>query len=472
MAASFELFGDLAPPACLRWMFVWAAAASATASATAAHAADAAPDSMPIGPDYPTRLERPSNTPLALCSLTRPVCVHAPANANTRILQTALADVEHAEAALVGALGLPRPLGDGRLGGSPDFDLYLVDDIPPDAADADRRCATGRDGPRPLSWDRSSAFTLLDRSVALPASAGCVAKNLVARGYASAIRLGIDAAESVESREAAAAYLAELVAPCATVTAELIDDFQAHPERALTRSGESTGPAAAMPFHWFVDATVGAGSPGGLSTALLAIGPQKTPPASRQWLDEPDLFDALRGALAAKQPPRAVGDLLLDFAVARLFMGDRDDGMHLPGSGWAGTFGRIRFEWSIPFNSLPRRLAPKTPIDSTGATFVWIDLTGAPAGARLAIRAEWEPPVVFRWAVVRVKPDGSEASRVLVTPQERSTSAERNITDLDGLAAIAIVGTNTGDISLAHPFDPDEAPFEPHGYVLSLAAAP
>jgi hypothetical protein len=433
---------------------------------------------MPIGPAYPSLLARPSHTVIVGCSFTRPLCVHAPAGTDTATLQTALADLEHADSALVQASGLPRPLADGSLGGGPGYDLYLVDRVVPanwqaatGNANLDGWCATGRDEPRPIGWDRASAFTLIDRRAVQPAESGCVGKNLIARGYASAIRFGLDAAESADVREAAAAHLAEIVAPCATVSAELVDDFQTHPERALTRPSDGASPATAMAFHWFVDSALGAGAPGVLSTALLTVGPQRTPPSSFEWLDEPDLFDALRGVLSAQRPRRNVGDLLLDFAVARMFLGDRDDGTHLAGSGWAGSFGRVRFEWSIPWTSLPRRLAPLRPVDPTGSTYLWIDLTGAPAGARLALHAEWEPPVVFRWAVIRVKPDGSEASRVLVTAQDRSTLAERNIDGLDGLAAVAIVGTNVGDIGLAHPFDPAEAPFEPHGYVLSLAAA-
>ena len=36
-----------------------------------------------------------------------------------------------------------------------------------------------------------------------------------------------------------AAYLAELVVPCGAVTAGLVDDFQAHPERALAANGHA-----------------------------------------------------------------------------------------------------------------------------------------------------------------------------------------------------------------------------------------
>jgi hypothetical protein len=31
------------------------------------------------------------------------------------------------------------------------------------------------------------------------------------------------------------------------------------------------------------------------------------------------------------------------------------------------------------------------------------------------------------------------------------------------------VGTNLGGVDLAHPFDPDFEPFEPHGFTVYLA---
>jgi hypothetical protein len=71
---------------------------------------------------------------------------------------------------------------------------------------------------------------------------------------------------------------------------------------------------------------------------------------------------------------------------------------------------------------------------------------------------------------VRIRADGTEASRVLVAPQQRSTSAEKNLDDLANLAGVAVIGVNTGDLRLDDPFDPDIAPYEPHSYVLTVAA--
>jgi hypothetical protein len=419
---------------------------------------------MPGGPPYATAVERPGerDLPVRACSTAAPLCVHAATSTPRGDVVAALEDLEGAYARLVVVLGLSAPLADGTLGGGPEFDLYLVDGTPD--VPLSHRATAGRDPPDPSGRDRASGYGRLDRSV----RGGCARKNLVARSVAAATQWGIDAGEAPSVRDAAAAYLAELVAPCAVVTGELIDEFQAHPERALTEAAGGAGVA----FPWFLDAALGTGAPGAVPIALAAIGSQKTPAGSLDWQNEPDLFDALRGTLGAKKPPSAISDLLLEFAIARLFMGDRDDGAHPPLTAWAGPFGRVRFDWSLPFASLPRRLAPREPIDPTGTSYLYVDLTRAPAGSRLAFRADWEAPVPFRWALVRLAADGSEASRVLVTPQERSTSAERVVENLDGLSALVVVGVNVGDIELKWPFDPDERPFEPHGYVVTLALAP
>jgi hypothetical protein len=426
--------------------------------------ADFAPG-LPVGPSFPSGVERPrdeSRRPPA-CSFSQPVCVHAGGDIGAATVLGALADLERAAGALSAGVGLPRPLADGLLGGSSSFDLYLVAPAATSLAGASE--TTARDEAVPGSLDRSSAFALLRAD----APAGCVRPHLVARALASAVQWGIDAGEDPAVRESIAAYLAELVAPCGAVTDGLVDDFQAHPERALSSPGEG-GPSVGMALPWYLDVTLGSGAPGHLPIALAVLGAQRTPAPSFAWNNEPDVFDVLRGVLKAKTPPLALSDLWVEFALARLFMGARDDGVHFAESASLGSFGRVRFDWSVDYASLPRRLSPERPIDPTGSTYVWVDLRGAPRGARLALRMEWEVPVLFRWVLVRVRPDGSEASHVLVTSQQRSTSADRYLDDLDGLAGVAIIGINTGDLRLDDPFDPDVAPYEPHSYVLTVAA--
>jgi hypothetical protein len=51
---------------------------------------------------------------------------------------------------------------------------------------------------------------------------------------------------------------------------------------------------------------------------------------------------------------------------------------------------------------------------------------------------------------------------------ERGTSIEQNLADLEGVQALMVVGTNLGGVDLAHPFDPDLSPFEPHGCTVYL----
>jgi len=452
-----------------------------TFAAPPAASNDLAPG-LPVGPRYATTIGRPrddAERPPA-CSFRHPVCVHATRDIAPSVVLGTLADVERVASLLTAGLGLPWPLPDslvsgrsgsppadslvsGSLGVATAFDVYLVH--PNVTALAGGWETTARDDPMPGPFDRASAFALLRAD----APAGPVRRNLVARAFASAIQWRVDAGEDPVVRESNAAYLAELVAPCGAITADLMDDFQAHPERALSSPGDA-GPAAQMALPWYLDVTLGSGSPGILPIALAALGGQKTPTGSSYWQNEPDLFDVLRGVLKARTPPLALSDLLVDFAVARLFMGSRDDGVHFPETAFLGTFGRVRFDWSIDYASLPRRLSPERPIDPTGSTYLWIDLRGAPPGAHLAFRMEWEAPVLFRWALVRIGPDGSEVSRVLITPQQKSTTAERNLDELGGLAGVALVGVNTGDLRLDDPFDPDVSPYEPHGYVVTVAA--
>src|SRR5262249_38187207 len=150
-------------------------------------------------------------------------------------------------------------------------------------------------------------------------------KNLVTRALASAGGWRIDAAEDPAVRESTAAYLAQMVAPCGAVTDVLIDDFQSHPERAIASAG-AAGPATSAALPWYLDVALGGGR--SVPTALAVIAAQRTDAGSWLWNNEPDLFDALRGSLKARTPQITIDDLWMELAIARLFMGSRDDGAH------------------------------------------------------------------------------------------------------------------------------------------------
>jgi hypothetical protein len=151
-------------------------------------------------------------------------------------------------------------------------------------------------------------------------------------------------------------------------------------------------------------------------------------------------------------------------------MGSRDDGLHLAPLAWSGAFGAPSFDWVLPFSSLPRRVR-LTPVEPTGAALVWVDLTGAPAGAPLGFQAEWEPPAQFQWVLVRVGADGRELGRLEVPFQQKETSVEARLVDLGDAKGVLIAGAHLEEVDGDHPFDPDVAPFEPHGamvYVVEL----
>jgi hypothetical protein len=366
------------------------------------------------------------------------------------------ATLRHAEAALETylALGLPPPLADGWLGGDERYDIYLQRGAEP--------VTTVDLVPVLDTFDRASAFTVLAPAGVRP---GCAAASEVARHLAHAVLLGMDAGAEAGALSMAASYLASLAVPCTPVETVAIDDLQRHPERELT-AGDPNRPDGAMLFPAYLDEAWGNGKPAGVITALLTVSHQRTPAGAWSWSNEPDVFDALR--LAAKDRDTSIGDMLLELAVARAFVGSRSDEGHLRDVARFGDAGRVRFEWAVPFSSLPRRLAPLRPISSTGSTYLWLDLKDAPADAGITFVAEWELPVLFQWALVKVDAEGKEVGRVGVAPVYGSTRAERTVLNLSGLAGLLIVGINQGDFDRGAPFDPDEGPFEPHAYTVTL----
>ena len=67
------------------------------------------------------------------------------------------------------------------------------------------------------------------------------------------------------------------------------------------------------------------------------------------------------------------------------------------------------------------------------------------------------------WKIVKLDDKGQEIGRIDVAFEQRGTEIERRVVTLEGTRSLLIVGTNLGGVDLAHPFDPDHEPFEPHG---------
>jgi hypothetical protein len=257
--------------------------------------------------------------------------------------------------------------------------------------------------------------------------------------------------------------------PCSMGTVDGVDAFQANPAHAVADAvaGDAYMRGAAL-FFWWLDYSFGA-SPGAIVRALWALSATSTRLGAARWNDEPDGYDVLRTTFRnALMSESTVDDLWLDFAVARAFIGDADDGEKLPESRPLGGAGRVRLDWDVAWPDHPRRLASAEGVAPTGATYIRIDHHGAPSGARLRVEASWEEHARMRWAVVKLDEAGREKARIAVPSVDRAPDAQMSVVDLDGVARILIVGTNTGDP--LYPFDPDDEIWEPHGWTLTIAS--
>ena len=287
-------------------------------------------------------------------------------------------------------------------------------------------------------------------------------------------RLGLGAwtpAKRPAVRESHAAYLAELVAPCGTVTAELIDEFQAHPERALTPPGAAGSAVRHGTRRGTSTLRSAVGAPGVVPAALGVISGQRTRAGSLRWDNEPDLYDALRSTLKARTPPSTHRRFLDRVRHCAALHGLARRRRPFPGDGLCRERGAdsFRLERAVRFAAAP--LVARTAHRSD-RRHVHLDRPRrrAPQDASRVSQSNGKRRCRFGGRSCGSRADGTETSRVLVTAQQKATSAEKNLDALDGLSGVAVVGVNVGDLALDDPFDPDHAPYEPHSYVLTVAA--
>ncbi len=391
--------------------------------------------------------ERPVGPWRVRCARERPVCVHARDSVGEAALERALSAANDGLRAL-SALGLPRPLEDGSRGGSPALDVYLDERV-------ERAEAYGDPGLWGTSWDRAPAFVVAPS----PPPGDCSGELEITRGLVEASLLGLDAATDPSVLEAVSTHLGLLLSPCSTAEFARVDEAQRAPERALLES-----PAAFL-YLRHLEERWGSGRPGELAFSMVAISAQRSP-ASRALVDEPDVYDALRVTL--RQNESSLPATVLDYAVARAFLGSRSDDAHLVDVARYGDLGRPRHEWAVPYDSLPRRLMPARPVDALGATYVWVDLASAPLDSELTVVAEWEEPVSFRWALVLVDGGGAELSRTEVAPVFGETRMEKTLRKLGGAGGVLIVGLNEGEARRDAPLDPSRSGPGPRMYQFTL----
>ncbi|HEY4105174.1 MAG TPA: hypothetical protein VGM44_14850 [Polyangiaceae bacterium] len=408
---------------------------------------------LPTGAPIAASLERPRSLDAA-CSPRLPVCVQRGLGVSGDRALAALQALEAAYERIVYALALPAPLADDGHGGSDALDWYLDDNrtelsVEPDAV----RFAT-LDSAAAFCLGGSADSWLVQRDATL-----CVAEAVAKR---------LDPAEVPALERAFATELWWLSGRITSLDAQAIDDAQAEPERAI--AGRSAKASAAAPlFLDFLELARSSQNIGALTASLFSAGVGSTPSTASAWNNEPDVFDVLRHSLDEDTVKTA--SLFGEYAVARAFLGDRDDGAHPPYEEWAGAFARPRYDWVLKYSSLPRRVHASRPLEPTGSEYIWIDLDEVPLGASLGFQAEWEAPVAFKWVLVSLDAEGREVARVDVPFQERAQSSEARVVNLLDARAVLAIGINMGGVDLAHPFDPDLDPFEPNSctvYFVSM----
>ena len=382
---------------------------------------------------------------LRACSFTRPVCVHAAPGVNEPHVMRALDAMETAYERVVIALGIPAPPVDAGLGGSEALDLYLVDAGPLLEVGLDAQSFTAFD--QGSSFCRSSAVTPTELE---RAATQCLGES---------IGRGLDAGATPHGLRAFATHLWWVTGRPTALDVEALDNFQAFPDRAPYRRDLNALSEGAAAWFELLEATRGRGSAVGMGNAILTLAASSTPSTSPRWNNEPDAMDVLRHTL--NDDPFQFAQLLNQNSVRRAFIGSRDDGDGVPNLRWSGDFGRVRFDWSMKYSKLPRRVAAKHAVEPTGAIYVLLELDDVSLGDTLGFQAEWEAPVAFVWSLVQLDQEGHELRRLDVPFKETERTSEQRLSNFEAASYLMLVGTNVGGTDRDHPFDPDVAPYEP-----------
>jgi hypothetical protein len=382
------------------------------------------------------------------CAHDFPVCVHGE---TSEIRHAALALLAEAYRRWNYVLAMPAPSSDGSLGGGPELDLYLD----PTASEL----AVHLDAPS-LRASRTSAWCTI--------SSERLSERIAARCIAEASACGIDPGMGPSMRRGWASYLIDAAYLPDGETLRAIDDAQRQPFQPLLAREPRSSSEASSAFWRFVDLTWGGDSRGKLPLALAHVANAGAPlnVVHPEWLHSPDELDVLRHAFGRQANQASL--LWADWAASRAFWGARANGAHASPFRYSGDAGRVAFDWSLTYSSLPRHLAGPNPLHPMGAAYIWVELDSVPLQATLAFRAEWEEPVPFRWVIVAVDEQGVEMSRWNLPYVEKATSAETTLVNFEAAAGLVIIGTNLGAVDVSHPFDVDQEPWEPHGYSVYL----
>ncbi len=386
-----------------------------------------------VDPTQPARADTCPTCP-CVCSFRHPICVHGAPKTVPAVALEALRAADRAWDAITGTLGAPAP--DGGLDGT--WRVDLVDNVEGGV----RTVLVARD---PLArFDRASSAALVDRAT----PSGCALDFAMARAIARGSLWRGAPATDAGSALAEAEALAHLATPCAS-SEEDRGAFQTHPERPIVDASSTAFERGASLFFDWLDSTFGS-EPGTLIVGLWALSPTRTPAGAARWAGTPTGFDVLGVSLAnALWQGSRLDDVFVRFAVQR-----------------SSAFPPVRPAWHVPWPANVRRLSSPEPVAPTGASYVLVDLDGAPRGSKLRLEAEWEDYGRMRWVALKLDEDGRAMATLPIGSTDRATRASMTVDSLDGVSRVLVVGANVG--STEHPFDPDQGEWEPHGWLLTL----
>ncbi len=318
---------------------------------------------------FPDTRPRPRALPITLRSALAPLAVHASEQTGLARAQRALAALEHAHA-LSFEHGWPLPYPDGGLGGGPELDLYLLDDLPRDALAA---------ADQPIHWaaqDATASHAMVDARVPVARLEACVLS-----AFLQAALLGQDPAEPEVFRRASALYAQWQLLGAAGCEAERADGLQ-RPEAGLFDS--STASEAATAWLLSEIASRHDGASGRLLRELWQLARQRSESLARLRAS-PNLLEAI--ALALRNAGETFDDAVVDFASAR-----------------ARSAESPRTIEARPYLKLPQHLPVHEPgLRPYGSAYIRIDMTGAKPGERLDVWLRGENGV--RWSLVAQRRD-------------------------------------------------------------------
>jgi hypothetical protein len=355
-----------------------------------------------------------------------PVCVHASSATPGDVVASTRVAFATAWALAIETMRVPRPLLDGAGGGDPRLDVYLV----PSVADA---IAIGRDPiDRLVDRDAAPAFVMFDEHIAR--ESGCALSYHAARAIVRASAMGLDAAETPNLVDGFARRVADIVAPCPSLSDRLVAETQAQPWR-------TTGAGSYYLLARTLDRQYGQGF-AAITPALLSMATNHrgiiVPAADDEFgpvhfHNDTTALDVL--SLTLIDAHTSLDELLLEVASARAM-----DPI------------APAFEWAIPVSTLPRRLAVRRGIEPMGMTFVKIDLDAQPKNDGVEIDVAWDGGAKFVWKVLKLDAAGKKIGEVLVPPLETTRKITIDVRRLNGAKSLVLCGVNVGDpIRLFHP---------------------